>query len=105
MLQISALTEPCRFSSHFESHVSRDEGEKSGGIISKRFNLTLFWQHLRGSHMPSGLGVAHGENKSIQEAFWWYQAIRTAGSARWGHSSNSDGDCLQAGSNGSAQVM
>lgn len=50
--------------------------------------------------MPSGLGMAHGEKKKMWGAFWWHQA----GSARWAHSSNSDGDFLQAGSNGSAET-
>ena len=49
----------------FESHVIRDEGEQREGVISRRFNVILFWQHLRGGYMPSGLGMAHGEKKKV----------------------------------------
>jgi len=62
----------------FESHIIRNEGEQGGRGISRRFNLILFWQHWRGGHVPSGLGMAHGEEKKALEARWWHQDIMTS---------------------------
>lgn len=61
----------------FERHIITDEGAQRSReeIISRRFKLKLFWQHLKESHMTSGLSVAHVEEKKAWEACWWHKAI------------------------------